>query len=117
MIFFWFLFQNPLHLYFDIQLFPSSISIGSGIPTDLTVDRHLMGSIVGIFFAANTIYLLEQKNNFNIKFLNLSILFILMLVFMKLFNSRGFYLYGLITLYIVLNFFFQRSLKKNIKYF
>ena len=76
-----------------------------------------MGSIVGIFFAANTIYLLEQKNNFNTKFLNLSILFILMLVFMKLFSSRGFYLYGLITLYIVLNFFFQRSLKKNIKYF
>ena len=71
-----------------------------------------MGSIVGIFFAANTIYLLEQKNNFNTKFLNLSILFILMLVFMKLFNSRGFYLYGLITLYIALNFFFQRSLKK-----
>ncbi len=116
-IFFWFLFQNPLHLYFDIQLFPSSISIGSGIPTDLTVDRHLMGSIVGIFFAANTIYLLEQKNNFNTKFLNLSILFILMLVFMKLFSSRGFYLYGLITLYFVLNFFFQRSLKKKYQIF
>jgi len=112
-LFFWFLFKDSLQLYFDIELFPSSISIGDKIPADLTVDRHIMGSVVGIFFAANTIYLLEQKNNSNTKFLNLSILFILMLVFVKLFNSRGLYFYGLITLYIILNFFFQRSLKKK----
>ena len=67
-LFFWFLFKDSLQLYFDIELFPSSISIGDKIPADLTVDRHIMGSVVGIFFAANTIYLLEQKNNSNTKF-------------------------------------------------
>jgi len=111
-IFFWFLF--PDIEYFNIETYPSSISMGSKILFNPDIfDRHLMGSIVGIFFVASIIYILEQNNNFNTKFLNLSFLLILMFIFVKLFSSRGLYLYTLLTLYISVNFFFQRYLNKK----
>ncbi len=98
--------------YISVPKLPSSISIFNTIKQNTLLDKHLMGNLVGLFFSIQIIYQFEFiKNNSN-KLFNVFILYVFLLIFSKLFESRGIYLYTLIAAYLNINYIFQNYFSK-----
>ena len=113
-LFFYFL--APYFLSISTPAYPSSISIFNPLSQNNYIDKHLMGAIVGLFFSVNLIYQVEYSNqSIPKKFYNTFVIFTIGLIFTKLFESRGLYLYMLIIIYLTTNYLFKRVFSVNLQ--
>ena len=111
-----FYFLAPYFLQISIPIYPSSISIFNSVPQDYNIDKHVMGAIVGLFLSVNLIYQIEYSNQSTPKkFYNTVIIFTFGLIFTKLFESRGLYLYMLIMIYLTTNYIFTMVFSVNLQ--
>ena len=99
----------------SVPKLPSSISIFSSSSQNQLIDKHLMGNLVGLFFCINLVFQLENNNKLFVKIFNIFILYVFLLIFMKLFESRGIYLFFLVSIYLNVNYLFQRINSKIYK--
>ena len=111
-----FYYFDPYFFSISIPAYPSSISIFNSVSQDYNIDKHVMGAIVGLFLSVNLIYQIEYSNqSIPKKFYNTFIILILGLIFTKLFESRGLYLYMLIIIYLTTNYLFKRVFSVNLQ--